>query len=102
MIICLIFLRKEPGKVRLTVDSNGNSLAQDEAIGTLECGHLAELVELQVLGRETISGHSLNELEVKTVLLCNSEQRRSARVALQTQLVTDTPLSTQGTRAQTE
>ena len=82
MIICLIFLRNEESRVELTVDGNGDSLAENEAVGTLEGRDLAELVELQVLSGETVSGNSLDELEVKTVLLRNSEQRSGARVAL--------------------
>ena len=69
---------------QLTVDGNGDGLAEDEAVGTLEGGDLAELVELQILGRDAIGGHSLDELEVKTVLLRNGEQRSGARVALRT------------------
>lgn len=36
------------GKI-LTVDGNGDALGEDEAISALKGGHLAELVELQVV-----------------------------------------------------
>ena len=70
------------GKRELTVDSNGNGLAENEAVGALEGRDLAELVELQVLGGDAFSRHGLDELKVKTVLLRNGEQRSGARVAL--------------------
>lgn len=67
-----------------TVNGNGDGLGEDETVGALKGGNLAELVELQVLGGDAIGGHGLDELKVKTVLLRNGEQRGGARVALRT------------------
>jgi hypothetical protein len=66
----------------LTVDSNGNGLGENEAVGTLEGRDLAELVELQVLGRDTLGRLSGDELDVEAVLLCDSQERGGARVTL--------------------
>lgn len=68
--------------VALTVDSDGNALGEDEAVGALEGGNLAELVELQVLGRHTLGGLSLNELDVEAVLLRDGQERGGTRVTL--------------------
>jgi hypothetical protein len=70
-------------KKRLTVHGNGNALGQDVAVGALKGGDLAELVELQILGRDALLGGRLNRLDVEIVLLGDSEQSRGARVALQ-------------------
>jgi hypothetical protein len=59
----------------LTVDSNSHALSQDIAISALECGDLAELVELQVLSGDTLSRLSMDQLDVEIVRLRNSEDR---------------------------
>ena len=66
----------------LTVDSDGDGLRENEAVGTLESGNLAELVELQVLGRDTLSRLSVDKFNVKTILLCDSKKGGGARVTL--------------------
>lgn len=66
----------------LTVDSDGNGLRENEAVGTLEGRDLAELVELQVVGRDTLGRLGLDELNVEAVLLCDSKERGGARVTL--------------------
>jgi len=72
----------EKGKKRPTVHGDGNSFTEDEAISTLKSWNFAELVELQVLGGDTLIRHSLHELKIKAILLRNSEKRRSTWVAL--------------------
>lgn len=66
-----------------TVDSNGNCLREHEAVSTLEGGDLAELVQPQVLLRDTLGRLCVDELNVEAILLCDREKRRGARVALQ-------------------
>lgn len=66
----------------LTVNSDGDSLGEDEAVSALESRDLAELVELQVLGRNTLAGLSLDDLDVETVLLCDRKERCGTRVTL--------------------
>jgi hypothetical protein len=66
----------------LTVDSDGDALGEYEAVGTLEGGNLAELVELQVVGRDTLRRLGVDKLDVEAVLLCDREKRRGARVTL--------------------
>lgn len=87
MIISHPLRGKKECWTRRTVHGDGDGLAEDEAVSTLEGGDLAELVELQVLGGDTIGRDSLDELEVKTVLLRDGEQRGGARVALRDTLV---------------
>ena len=67
---------------RRTVDSDGDGLAEDEAVSTLEGGDLAELVELQVLGGDALLGGGLDELDIEAVLLGDSEEGGGARVTL--------------------
>jgi hypothetical protein len=69
--------------VRLTVHGDGDALGQDEAISALERGDLAELVQLQVLGRHALGRLGLDRFDVEVVLLRDGEQSRGARVALQ-------------------
>lgn len=66
----------------LTVDSDGDGLGENEAVLALEGGDLAELVELQVLGRNTLGGLSVDELDVEAVLLCDRKEGGGARVTL--------------------
>ena len=66
----------------LTVDSDGNGLRENEAVGALEGGDLAELVELQVLLRDTLGGLGGDELDIEAVLLGDGEERGGARVTL--------------------
>ena len=65
----------------LTVDSNGDALREDKAVGTDESGDLSEGVELQVL-RGDIAGSSWDKLDIKAVLLCDDEERVCSGVAL--------------------
>ena len=65
-----------------TVDGNGHALGQNVAISALECGNLAELVELQVVRRDTLGWLGVDILEVKLVGLCDSENGGGAWVAL--------------------
>lgn len=66
----------------LTVDSDGNGLRENEAVGALEGGDLAELVELQVLLRDALGGLGGDELDIEAVLLGDGEERGGARVTL--------------------
>lgn len=66
----------------LTVDSDSNRLGEDEAVGALKGRDLAELVELQVVGRDALGRLRVDELDVEAVLLCDSQERRGARVTL--------------------
>jgi hypothetical protein len=68
--------------VALTVHGDGDALGQDEAVLALEGGDLSELVELQVVGRDTLSRLGLDELNLEAILLCDCEERSGARVAL--------------------
>lgn len=68
--------------VALTVDSDGDALGEDKAVSALEGRDLAELVELQVLGGETLGGGGLNELDIEAVLLGDCEEGGGARVTL--------------------
>ena len=66
----------------LTVDSDGHGLRENEAVGALEGGDLAELVELQVLLRDALGGLGGDELDIEAVLLGDGEERGGARVTL--------------------
>lgn len=66
----------------LTVDSDSDGLGENEAVGALEGRDLAELVELQVLGRDALGGLGVDKLDVEAVLLCDSKERGGARVTL--------------------
>jgi alanine-alpha-ketoisovalerate/valine-pyruvate aminotransferase len=68
--------------VALTVDGDGNALREDKAVSALEGGNLAELVELQVLGRDTLRRLSLDELNVEAILLRDGQERGRAWVTL--------------------
>ena len=70
------------GRGALTVDGDSDGLAQHVSIGTLKGWDLAELVELEVLGRDTLSRLGRDKLELKAILLGDREQRSGARVAL--------------------
>ena len=65
-----------------TVDSDGDALREDETVSALEGGDLAELVELQVLGRDTLGRLSVDELDVEAILLCDGEEGGGTRVTL--------------------
>lgn len=65
-----------------TVDSDGDALREDEAVSALEGGDLAELVELQVLGRDTLGRLSVDKLDVEAILLCDGEEGGGTRVTL--------------------
>lgn len=66
----------------LTVDGDGNGLRENEAVGTLEGRDLAELVDLQVVGRDALGRLGVDELDVEAILLCDSEEGGGARVTL--------------------
>ena len=67
----------------LTVDSNGHGLGQDVAILALEGGNLAQLVELEVVGADTLGWLSVDELKVEAVGLCDGENGGGTGVALE-------------------
>lgn len=69
-------------RVRRTVDGNGHGLGEDVAIGTLKGRDLSELVELEVLGRDTLGRLSVNNLKVKVVGLSNCADGSAAGVTL--------------------
>ena len=66
----------------LTVDSDGDGLRENEAVGALEGGDLSELVDLQVVGRDALGRLGVDELDVEAILLCDSEEGGGARVTL--------------------
>lgn len=66
--------------VKRTINSNGNSLIQNEAIGTDKGGDLAQGVDLEVIG--TLVGLSVHQLEIQAVSLGHNEDRDGARVLL--------------------
>ncbi|KAH8637504.1 Gst,Glutathione S-transferase [Alternaria alternata] len=79
----IILRRKEQtGGVALTVDSNGDALREDKAVSALECRDLAELVELQVVLRDTLGRLGVDELDVETILLRDGQERGGTRVTL--------------------
>jgi hypothetical protein len=73
---------EQTGGVALTVDSDGDALGEDKAVSALEGRDLAELVELQVLSRDTLGWLSLDKLDVEAILLRDGQERGSARVTL--------------------
>jgi hypothetical protein len=83
MIKYLIMLRATQTPCgALTVDSDGDALGEDEAVGALEGWDLSELVEPEVLLRDALGRLSLDELDVEAVLLRDREKRHGARVTL--------------------
>ena len=66
----------------LTVHSDGNGLGENEAIGALEGGDLAELVELQVVGRHALGGLGVDKFDIEAILLRDRQERRGTRVTL--------------------
>lgn len=69
--------------VELTVDGNGHALGEDVAISALEGGNLAELVELEVLGRDTLGRLGVDNLELEVVGLSDCKDSSAAGVALE-------------------
>lgn len=67
-----------------TVDGNGDSLGQSEAIGTLESGDLAEGLELEVLsaGVNSRVGLGLDQLQVEVVVLGSDQDGDGTTVLL--------------------
>jgi len=65
-----------------TVDGNGNALGENVAIGTLKGRDFTELVELQILGRDTLGRLSVDNLELEVVCLCDCEDGGAAGVTL--------------------
>ena len=79
----IMLCRKErTGGVALTVDSDGNALGEDKAVSALEGRDLAELVELQVVLRDTLGRLGVDELDVETILLRDGQERGGTRVTL--------------------
>src|SRR4051794_21454787 len=65
-----------------TVNGNGNTLVESVAISTYEGWDLAELVDLEVLGGDTLGWLSLNDLNVDVVGLSHSANGGGAGVTL--------------------
>ena len=74
-----------------TVDGNGNALGEDVAVGTLEGGDLAELVELEVLGLDTLGRLGVNDVKVEAVGLCDGQQGGGTGVTLRKESVETVP-----------
>ena len=68
--------------VALTVDSDGDALGEDKAVSALKGRDLAELVELQVVLRDTLGWLSVDELDVEAILLRDGQERGGTRVTL--------------------
>lgn len=70
-----------------TIDGNGNSLRQSEAIGTLESGDLASGVDLEVLSAgvefSVRVGLGVNQLQVEVVVLSSDQDGDGATVVLE-------------------
>lgn len=77
------------GACLLTVDGDGDGLVEDEAVGALEGRDTAKLVELEVLGRDTVGGLRVDELDIEVVLLRNGEEAGCAGVALRASMSVD-------------
>jgi len=67
---------------RRTVNGNGNALAENVAICTLEGRDLAELVEFAVVLRDTLGWLGVDNFEVELVCFGDSEEGSGARVVL--------------------
>ena len=63
-----------------TVNGDGNALAEDVAVGALEGGDLAQLVDFVVVGGW--GQRKVNNLDVEVVGLCDGLERRGAWVVL--------------------
>ena len=74
-----------------TVDGNGNALGEDVAVGTLEGGDLAELVELEVLSVDTLGRLGVNDVKVEAVGLCDGQQGGGTGVTLRKESVETVP-----------
>jgi hypothetical protein len=74
-----------------TVDGNGNALGEDVAVGTLEGGDLAELVELEVLSLDTLGRLGVNDVKVEAVGLCDGQQGGGTGVTLRKESVETVP-----------
>jgi len=72
---------------QLTVDSNSHALGEYIAVGTLEGGNFAELVELLVVFAHSLRGLSVHLLKLEAVGLGDGEDGGRAWVALQHVLV---------------
>ena len=70
------------GGVALTVDSDGDALAEDKSVGALKGRDLSELVELQIVLRDTLGRLSVDELDLEAVLLRDGQERGGTRVTL--------------------
>ena len=66
----------------LTVDGNSNALAENVAIAALERGNLAQLVQLEVVGADTLGWLGVHDLEFDVVGLGHGEEGGCAWVAL--------------------
>lgn len=70
------------GEIR-TVNGNGNAFCEDETIGTLESGNLAQLVEQLIVGRECLFARvGVDSLDIELVGLCDGLAGGAARVGL--------------------
>lgn len=54
-----------------TIDSDGNGLVEGEAVSTNESWDFAELVDLEVILRDSLSWLGLDDVELDVVGLCN-------------------------------
>jgi hypothetical protein len=72
-----------------TVDGDSNALVENVAISSNKGWDLSELVDLEVVGRDTLRRLSLNDLEVNIVCLRNSADGSGAGVTLRTKLLAD-------------
>lgn len=77
-----LYVRPDKESLRLTVDGDGNALAQDVAVSALESGDLAELVQLAVVVRDALGRLSVNLLKLEVVGLGDGIDGRGARVLL--------------------
>lgn len=66
--------------MKRTINSNGNSLVQNEAIGTDKGGNLAQGVDLEVFG--ILVGLSVHQLDIQAVGLGHDEDRDGTRILL--------------------
>lgn len=70
---CKLVRNKVEGgvKCKRTVDGDGNSLVEGETISTDKGWDFAELVDLEVLSRDTLGWLGLDDIELDVIGLCN-------------------------------
>lgn len=66
----------------LTINSDGNALAQNEPIFALEGGDFSKSVDIEVLGTHAFGWLLVDNLDFEAICLRNSQEHSCARVLL--------------------